>query len=210
MGEEWNEMLYYATSPYWQHVKIGCWNGHYADLWSRYAVVLGPDVTEVVIFNCDGRRALEAIAHGYLRKYHISGEVYETAAIPDLLHFCKVMCHDHVTRDTDNRAKDLRKVCKAARKKREEEEHEAQRMQLEQTDREVMDRFIKEHCKVAPSFSVSSSAFKKALSAQGINKSAPDIKRVMEAKGFKFKRGIQREFLGLQLISYVETQAPED
>ena len=85
MEDEWNEMLYYATSPYWQHAKIGCWNGHYADLWARYATVLGPDVVEVVVFSCDGRRALEGIAHGYIRKHHVTGEVYEKEALPE---FC--------------------------------------------------------------------------------------------------------------------------
>ena len=113
------------------------------------------------------------------------------------------MCHDHVTRDTDNRGKDLRKVRKAARKKREEEEHEAQRLQSEQTEREVMDRFIKEHCKVGPSFSVSTSVFKQELTSHGVSKSAADIKKTLEKKGFKYKRSNGSRFCGLKLANLV-------
>ena len=62
-------------------------------------------------------------------------------------------------------------------------------------------KFIKEHCEVGPTFAVPTSAFKQALSVQGVNKSAPDIKKTMEKKGFRYKKSNGScRFLGVALV----------
>eukprot|EP00891_Asterochloris_glomerata_P008016 jgi/Astpho2/8016/fgenesh1_pg.00120_%23_12_t len=49
-------------------------------------------------------------------------------------------------------------------------------------------RFIKESCDIGPNLSMSTSAFKQALADFGVHKSAPDIKKALEKKGFRYKR----------------------
>ena len=62
-------------------------------------------------------------------------------------------------------------------------------------------KFIREHCETGNTFAVSTSAFKQALSVQGVNKSAPDIKKTMEKKGFRYKKSNGScRFLGVALV----------
>jgi len=43
------EYLYCVTSPHWDDCKMGIWKGHYADLWARYSLLLGPDTTTITV-----------------------------------------------------------------------------------------------------------------------------------------------------------------
>lgn len=90
------EFLYCVTARGWARCKIGVWQGQYADLWSRYATTLGPDEVKVTVFWCDGRRPLEKVVFGYLRKHHVSGEVFDQAAFQPFLHICSILCYDSV------------------------------------------------------------------------------------------------------------------
>lgn len=90
------EFLYCVTSQHWQDCKLGCWQGSFEDLWSRYATTLGSDVMSIVVFQCQGRRVLEQMLFGYTRKLHVCGEVYNAAAADLFMEFCNVMCMDSV------------------------------------------------------------------------------------------------------------------
>lgn len=52
----------------------------------------GSDLVTVVVFECVGRQALEQVLLGYMRKHHLSGEVYTKVAHPLFVEFCTVMC----------------------------------------------------------------------------------------------------------------------
>ena len=90
------EHLCCVLSPGWDHCKMGMWRGHYQDLWSRYATLLGPDITTVVVFGCQGSIVLEKMLLTYARKLHITGEVFHKEAFQLFLEFCNVMCDDKV------------------------------------------------------------------------------------------------------------------
>ena len=65
----------------------------------------------------------------------------------------------------------------------------------------TIQEFIDNHCETGRTFRVSTSAFKHALAEHGVDKSSPDIKTVMEGKGFKYKRSNGMFFCGLKLLA---------
>lgn len=111
-----DEYLYCVTAQGWDNCKLGIWQGHYADLWSRYATPFGPDIVTVTVFTCRGRRALEKVLFGLIRTMHISGEVYHQEAQELFLKFCRIMCLNSVPMPLSNSEKDKRDAMSAERK----------------------------------------------------------------------------------------------
>ena len=196
------EFIYCVLSPAWQHCKVGIWQGHYEDLWQRYATTLGSEMTTVVIFQCQGRRALENIFFGYLRKLHVCNEVYEKEALQPFLQFGSVMCSDRCTMPVVAHLKKQERRHKKllAWQKRADEVKNAELVM------ESVLRFIKEYCVVGSQYFINTTPLKAAFEEfhkQPISSTA--LNNILRQQGFvKTKKKISgsslQAFTGIKLV----------
>lgn len=199
------EHLYCVLSPGWDHCKLGRWSGHYVDLWARYATQLGPDLITVIVFECHGSRVLERMLFGYVRKLHLSGEVYLKEALEPFLQFCNVMCHDSVRQPT-SRSIEERNVAKEVRRKRKQTEQENQQAAKKQRAakmEEDLDSFIESHCERDPSYRVKEAQFNKRVqdvTAQRIKTQL--LKSLLKQRGISYHnlKVVGRVYRGLRLL----------
>ena len=201
------ELLYCVMSPAWDHCKMGMWQGHYCDLWSRYSSTLGLDVTQVIVFRCHGRRALEQILFAYVRKFHVCGEVYEKAAFPSFLEFCGAMCDDAVPWDIANSAKDARDEAKQEKRRLRDEAEAKSRRDKMQSARQAeiaLIAFVRTRCVCAAGVSVNAAKFRVAFcKAAGQKASQKTMQEMMAVRGFtyrvmKIKGRTERVYSGLR------------
>lgn len=177
------EYLYCVLSQEWGHCKLGMWKGYYRDLWARYGTVLGPDITDVVVFKCSGRRALEKVLLGYVRKLHISGEVYEKEAFTQFLELGSIVCDDSVPMPTTHRAKEIRKHVAAVKR-----EGKRQKEDFLQRERQNVNgrlcNFILHCCHVSKGALVDTTEFRRGLAVGGFKLSPSQLKAKMKERGF--------------------------
>lgn len=203
------EYIYCALSPAWQHCKMGIWRGHYADLWQRYATMLGADMTTVIVFQCTGRRALESILFGYVRKLHVCGEVYEAAALDMFLEFGNTMCEDKCNVPSEieeKRQQEARRIVqrqeRIAMERAQNRQRQAHRIlqkqemidmeRAQKTEKklqfdESLTAFISKSCRLEGC--VDANSFREAFQTAAEQFVSPQVlKAKMEARGFTYGR----------------------
>ena len=146
--------LYCASWPAWQHCKMGMWRGHYKDLWQRYATTLGSEMTTVIVFQYQGRQALESILFGYIRKLYVCGEVYERDAISLFLEFGDTMCEDKCNVPSDIQEKRQEEARRVLEKKHIRERRGADKMLHRRACQDRVVTLIRHCCELHEEFAV--------------------------------------------------------
>ena len=185
------EYLYCVLSPHWDDCKMGMWNGSYHDLWARYATVLGADIIQVVVFECEGRRCLEHMLLGFVRKYHVCGEVFNREAFPWFLKFCNKMCKDVVVMPQPEHTNAISKMQankrRSAKRKRQTDQLHMQR-ELETAKPVQIDAFLAEECTVCSDGNVNAGMFRARLADMGCIISQQELKLELAKRGFVCKQ----------------------
>lgn len=190
------EHLYCVLSPGWEHCKLGRWRGHYCDLWSRYSTLLGPDITTVVVFECQGSLVLEKMLFTYARKFHITGEVYDKEAFQLFLEFCNAMCSDFVRLPT-SRSQEARAQARDDKKEKKQQEQSQQERALQDKKRvteQTLLQFIADRCSRDDKAYVNAATFKNEYNtSKGSDMTQEQMTIALATYGVTF---CNRRFLG--------------
>ena len=90
-GNNGQEHVYVASSPYWRAARVGMWSDTRAALRDHFRNESGGALA-LTMFECSNQEVVASMVHRHLFPYHIRGEHYLSICIPEALDFLNDLC----------------------------------------------------------------------------------------------------------------------